>query len=209
MGSKIGVAKARKQWAQTELKRMRAMERSAKEQTARERIAHHEAGHAVVGVLLRQRFRYVTVKRQDEGLYVRLGHVQGIARGRRPDYNRGGVERTADRAVMFSMAGLEAERIYTGRQRIVVGAENDQKSAISHAEMRLMMSAFSTPDDKELGLYLGWLCYRTRAMLKTPLVWRAVESLARELLARETIKYNEARVIIQQAMSEHRESKIG
>jgi hypothetical protein len=167
----------------------------------RERVAHHEAGHAVIGILLKQRFRYVSIKTEETVDYVRFGHVEPVRRKRRPDYNRGGLERTAERSVMVCFAGLEAERIFTGRE-LRSGAVKDQESAVSHARARLMHGApFSGTDEKEVALYLEWLRYRTRKMLSAPSVWRAVGALAHELLAQQTIKYRDASAIVYNALA--------
>ncbi|MGI8836152.1 MAG: hypothetical protein ACR2H4_05885 [Pyrinomonadaceae bacterium] len=157
-----------------------------------ERTAYHEAGHVVIAHWLQKRFRYVTIKEDDEN----QGHMKNVPTGRRPDFNRGGYELRLEKIIMVKLAGPEAESVFAGR-RNRAGASDDYRDALDLAACRSPET-----DDEENYLYLKWLAYRTRKMLKTPYLWFAVEALARELLIKETIKYNEAREIIQKALKD-------
>ena len=158
-----------------------------------ERAAYHEAGHVVIAAYFGIRFRNVTIKPQIMDDYIRRGHVSWFdSQERWPDYSKASADRATDRFILVCMAGLEAERIHTGR-KIRSGADNDYKTDSRHAVGRL---AAYLPDNTSIKIYGEWLRLSARQLLSAPEIWRMVEAVASDLLKRETLTYKEVRNII-------------
>jgi hypothetical protein len=142
------------------------------------RTAYHEAGHAVMALALRCRFRHISIIPDDnQGT---LGHVlQGkIAtfdtETRDPSSK---MRYHLERLALVSLAGNAAECLFTDH-KIKTGSGSD----FSHACLYLN---YLTPDEDELLTYGKWLIERAKVILSSSWNWYAVETLAKELLKKK------------------------
>jgi len=144
--------------------------------------AYHEAGHAVIAI--------------SEGLSVWSISINGDGSGavfysplRNLNLEWDGSNRTrirVEKDVRVSLAGLIAERLHGGR--------HDPKwSAGDHNHAADMIYSI-TGSAEEANAYLKLLYIQTRQRLK--LSWPKVESLARELIARHSLKRAEVKEIV-------------
>ena len=159
-----------------------------------ERIAFHEAGHAVAAVLHRRGLRKATIVPDKES-----GTLGCVFTGRfgsrfKPDAHAGRKERDLiEGDVTVSLAGPVAEALASGRWNHV-GASRDYHHAVD------LLSYLC--GGRELQAYVNLLSVRTEAMfVNVDVHWRAVEQLAEVLLREKTIGGRRARAIIQEAWS--------
>jgi ATP-dependent Zn protease len=183
---------------------------------ARRAVAFHEAGHAVVALVVKgRRFRYVTIKPDEGG----RGHCMFTAWPRTMEPGTASLERLEPflrKAILVMLAGGAAEAQFRGR-RSYVGAEDDYASARTYAKW----ATASRDEQDEWGARDAWHeeCARcewgsTRGRCAcdayfNPLWMRAEELVEREmpaitalaeaLLERETIRYTEARDLVNTA----------
>lgn len=140
--------------------------------------AYHEAGHAVAAFTQRVGIRRVTIVPEADT----LGHMlrRKFSKSFRPDLRMTPhVRERIEAAVICLMAGGLAEAKAMGR-RNHVGAQGDRQQAVDLA------SYVCFPPD-ELEAYLSWLHIRTRGLLDNARTWQAVELLAGELLAKQSL----------------------
>lgn len=165
----------------------------AKDRKRMERVAYHEAGHAVASVLLGVGLRSVTIV-PDAGRGT-LGLCQGTPPGRgfRPDAAVDGrtMRRLQDQ-VMVLLAGGIAEYEFTRRHNHR-GCDHDYRVAAD-------LAGYACGGGKELEFFLGWLGERVRGLLRNRAHWPAVEALAAALMERRTIGGADARRVIHEAI---------
>ncbi len=152
---------------------------------ARNATAHHEAGHAVVALMLGIRFRHVTI----ESNATSLGHVRMRAwdKRSRPDVSMPPATRVRlERDILISLAGPEAERRFTGR-RNHVGAGSDYEQAADKA-------SYIAPSERSCIAYLKWLQVCADELVE--LHWDAISALALELLDRRRLLYLEVCAVV-------------
>ena len=159
-------------------------------QSKEEHVAYHEAAHVVAAYVLRRAFRSVTI--EPDGKSLGVTWLQG-KEGFRPDQDYSRLQdRRAERGILISFAGVEAEYVVTGR-RDHRGAAEDYRDAIDYA-------VGVTGSEKDASKYLQKMRLRAADLIRPPARWRAVEALAKALLSAKTIKGREARRIIGEAM---------
>jgi hypothetical protein len=172
--------------------------------------AYHEAGHAVVNVVLRLSFTYASiVPDEEEGS---LGHVHGAR------MSKNLVERIIcgtltlrdrehlESRIISLLAGPESERRYLGDEAAEAGAALDYRNALTYGE-RISCE----PD--ELSAYMEWLRLRAVNLLRIPWNWLAVERVAAELLKHKVVRSKRIRQFVRQAKDDcfeqlREESKI-
>jgi hypothetical protein len=159
-----------------------------------EATAYHEAGHAVVTVALGRAVRRVSIiRRADDNS---LGRSRGypLGGGFQPDVSRSRRSRkTIEERVIIKCAGFHAESRFTGRR-------NHAGAAYDRQEAKEFLSLLA--EDEELKKYLAWLDVRSKNLVGSQLIWRAIEYVARELLERKEITGQDVRRLYQQARSE-------
>ena len=96
--------------------------------------------------------------------------------------------------VMVCLAGREAERIFRPKKKGLCGASKDYEQAQN------LLHILVDEASPEFPVYWKLLWLRTQGVLKSPMVWTAVEGLAQALLERETLTRKEAKQLIQQAI---------
>jgi hypothetical protein len=160
----------------------------------RERVAYHEAGHAVAAYLLRRAFRYVTIIPKEGS----QGHVMPRQRPGGQPYQLGddvADGRRAERMIMVLLAGITAEAIRYGRRPPRWIRQSDIAQAIAWA----CCGAEPAVDPGGPWCWIEWLFRRTRYLLEAPRAWVAVEALAHALLQASRLSGPQARRIIQEA----------
>ena len=162
----------------------------------RERVAYHEAGHAVASYVFRQRFHYVTIKADDE--QESAGHLKSVLvkTMAKWEYSEGWPEMyraRLERLAMSSLAGVVAEGLMTGRHSWV-RASKDTRTALD------MVSPLTNGDLEEAARYRDWLTCRVRRLLSPAHYQRSIKAVAHALLRNETVSYSEARAIIERAI---------
>lgn len=153
--------------------------------------AYHEAGHAVMRLMLGRSVTRATIKSEGDT----LGSV-----GHRPakvDTEWLGEDwatrRWAETAIMVALAGPEAEQRLTG-SRNGAGAASDD--AWVH-EVSVDAEGYA---DERRQAYLRWLQLKVRDWVNDSQFWRQVEAVAAALLERETLTGAEVDRIRRQAL---------
>jgi hypothetical protein len=123
-------------------------------------VAHHEAGHAVLHVLGGRRLDRIVLRTTPGGCYGRVL----IVPGRAPS--------AADYGAALAAGPLAHARYLTGDMFALDKFSNFDRGAIAQA---------AEPGDP--AAFLAASMQRAAAALDIPAVWRAVETLARELSA--------------------------
>ena len=94
--------------------------------------------------------------------------------------------------IMSSLAGVVAEKIHTERSHWK-GAITDMQG-VSSLALR-----FCSNYKNEADLFIDWLIVRTEGMLRNPLHWHFVETVAAALLEHKTLSGRRLRAIIREA----------
>ena len=166
--------------------------------TSLERIAFHEAGHAVASCVLHRRFSHVSIEPDAEGL-----SLGGLVRRRRTSHpafrEHGGKfypwresRSVIKRDIMISLAGSIAETIFSKGEAMIRLDSPDYEKALSLATDNL-------PTNKTPEKHVDSLAIKSFFIIQD-LNWPAVESLAAALLEKKRIRFMEARKIISMAM---------
>jgi Peptidase family M41 len=160
--------------------------------------AYHEAGHAVAAWKFGLRFKHVTIKAQEDT----LGHM---LHGRSPKWFRPDCDNSdrtrlrAERRIITSLAGQLAEGKYYGR-RPRFGMWGDNDSAVNMA-LHLCGSAKTT------SAYLNFCFHASGDLVNT--FWREIRAVAKALLKRETLSYDDTLEVIMPGMKDLRLSFQG
>ena len=97
---------------------------------------------------------------------------------------------------MFTLGGMVAERLFTGRTDWPVSRYTDTDNAVDTA------SYFTrTPD--ETSAFVDWMWERTKAILEFEPHSKAIHTLSLELLEKREIKGRDAAAIIKGVIQEH------
>jgi ATP-dependent Zn protease len=161
-----------------------------------EAIAYHEAGHAVVAHALGQAVPLVSFVPDEEDDSLGRCHQNLMGEWFRPDSDTSGRTRnTIEKRVIILFAGFHAEARFTGRRNYKV-ASWDRGAAAD------ILSYLTQDREEELRAYLAWLDVRSKDMVNSPMNWRAIEYVARELLARRQLNGKDIRRLCQQARND-------
>lgn len=169
---------------------MRKQEEPRKRPSQLQRLAYHEAGHAVAAYLVHRRFTEVSIISDPDKNT--LGHcstawVPTFA----PDVDSSPKTRNQVEArIITSLGGPVAENLLTGRT-----VSLERSSDIHDA---LNLSGYVCGDEKEESAYVNWLWECTRLLLGRH--WAAIQALAQELVKRRRIGERLARKTIREAM---------
>lgn len=132
-----------------------------------DRTAYHEAGHAVACIAQGIKFRYVTIIPNDEGAN---GHIK-YCMVRIPEY---ATNRTLIKHGIKTLAGTCAEKIKFGRYSH--GFASDRENAVDY---------YIKAGIENVNPYF----LKTETLLKNH--WSKVERIAKALLHKKTLTYNE------------------
>lgn len=152
-----------------------------------ELIAYHEAGHALVALLLGGEVRQVTIEPENDDGPQRQGDTQVL-------WRRAGLSDKdfATRAVQVCLAGPVAEMIYSGdpyHPGLVAEWAADWREAWQAA-------APLHADERERLKYLEAVSIELYHRLHTDDLWAALASLADNLLAHETLEREQVEEIV-------------
>jgi len=156
----------------------------------RQRTAYHEAGHAVLDWRLGTRLRRATIIANPGDQT--LGHVLPVKIDRRFDpslHDQYTVRRRLEPRIVAMMAGVIAERRFTGRRRNWAGAESDL-----HEAQGLALHCLGGNTGKAFTKYFAWLFEESREWVEAE--WPRIEAVAPALLERETLNGRELRGVI-------------
>ncbi len=158
--------------------------------TALQRTAFHEAGHAAMFFTQGRKFRHVTIVADETKCS--LGHVLHDAlKNFHPDENDDWKTRKMlEEAILCSLAGPAAERIFAGR-RNWRGAAGDLRYVTN-------VATCFVPDSEEASAFISWLWIRANNVVQAK--WRMVEILAAALLEQKTLSYKEAQLALRDAV---------
>ncbi len=170
-----------------------------------EEIAYHEAGHAVVAFLLRVHYKLVSIKPQDNP--PAAGRVT-----ERVSYYEIAAELFPRGSPMYPMHRFLVENeivvILAGPIAALKHEEQDDLDPYEIADAMLDDPEFLKAEERagsyiceyeeEVGAYLGWLF--ERAVLTLDKSWPAVEALARVLLERKELDFDDSEKIIKVAL---------
>lgn len=161
-----------------------------------ERVAYHEAGHAVVDNLFRHPIHRASIVSNED----MLGHVQ--RRGRTQRFV-GKVEQfdylfdvptraRLESEVMCMFAGVIAERRFTGKRHNWQGARSDLH------EINGLVGRMAA--DNEFYAYRKWLKTRAENIIYTPWIWSRIEAVAKALLDEKQMSGRRVREVINAAI---------
>lgn len=159
-----------------------------------ERLAHHEAGHAVACYLVRLPFSQVSIVADPSKNS--LGHVTPqFWPGFRAQMEFGGlkeaqIKNRVERAVTALLAGQEAEMHFDPKSK-AEGAYSDFERAFDLAERQYADVAQA---------YIDWMLAYTRQMIRFAPNWNAIEQLAQVLIESHAFGSRRARQVIAQAI---------
>lgn len=160
-----------------------------------EKIAYHEAGHAVAAYYLKRRFKSVTII-PSEGYLGLLESHKSQFKNFDPECDNS--HRTVNRIgteIMIDFAGGIAEKMAATRYNWR-GSSQDWNSAQK-------LACYNVDSGEQLNAYVNWLWTKSKGMMRHEWVWHAVKMLAKELITHKAISYPKARKIIEQAEDEY------
>lgn len=153
-----------------------------------ELTAYHEAGHALMAVLLGGRVKHVTIDPDNDDGPKRFGDTQ-------IRWRSGITERKfAEISVQVSLAGPVAEMIYSGEPYhpgFVPEWSADWREAWNSA-------ALSHPDERKRMQHLEQVSIQLYHHLNDGSYWEALASLADNLLAHETLDAEQVEEIVRE-----------
>ena len=164
----------------------------------RERVAYHEAGHAVMCYELHLPFKRVSIVPDAES--AGRVHPHDPPPGFRPDCETDlRTEQRIKHQVMALLAGSLAENLAArpGPQR---WAEGDSDNALSFA-------TYVTGSGEEASAYVRWLWERTKLYLSRPWVWAEVKALVAALLEHDDLSGPRARRVIKEGLRAWRDAE--
>jgi hypothetical protein len=174
-----------------------------------EKVAYHEAGHAMyrLGTLLRPRmvahllnlrFSNISIIPKDDYIGV-VTRPTNVFQGFQPDIDSESSKsrKRIESEIMLSFAGRITEQLFSGRYTWKDSYQDDNNA--------INMASYMTGSEDELNAYTKWIWIRTKNLISNPIYWAAIQALANELIIRKEIKSREARKIIYKAMHRKQE----
>ncbi len=159
--------------------------------TDAERVAYHEAGHAVVVYCLKIRFRHISVDPKDLGGEAG-GGVVAVSRSVIKSLHGvdcGGAQRSrVESFIRVLLAGVIGEGLLSG--------ECDWRESEQDFQVALQLAGNMSGGMDEQIAYVTWLWESTKNLLSYEWRKEAVHDLARALLKDGKVGYRRARAII-------------
>jgi len=169
--------------------------------TRKERIAYHEAGHAVMAHILHKRIKGVSIL-PDKDIHTLGKFEQG--KSAKIDFSETSPKTRyeLEKQVMIDFAGEVVEYLLIGKfdKLTNIGSSTDWHYAYDF----ILTQTDYDVDESEA--YAHWLWLRTKGELKIDYQWNAIQVLAQELIKRNYISGRYAREIIQQSIKDFSES---
>ncbi len=152
------------------------------EPTHDEVTAYHEAGHAVIALALGRTIHRVSVLPNRE----RMGEVR-FSKGAKP------TDDWTEREILIALGGLAAEARHTGTYEMGAATE----------DLRFVRKlALERKSDRQVERYEQRMLDKTEYMLADEGNWKAVESIAKELMKHGAISGRAARHLFELATKE-------
>jgi hypothetical protein len=171
-------------------------------QSQREIMAYHEAGHAVAAI-------EVGVEIGQEGVSIVPGEgFSGLTHlllkiSSRPDFKPADEDRLgAEKLAIASLAGHAAQRKYRPSSVRSDHGQSDRKNVVD------LMSRFA-PRDRGRDVYLKWLRIRAEELVANDATWTKIEAVAKALVERDRLSAEEAKEVASGAWVEMRETGTG
>lgn len=147
-----------------------------------ERVAFHEAGHALLMIHFKMPFEYISIIPNPKF----LGHIKHTPNPE-TDIN------SLVKEVMVLYAGTITEQIYLKRNGLDEKESNLRQGASGDSlEIKNLVQGFFPEDEEQQKLFVDWVFYRT--MQKVKKAWPSIEILAKALLKKPVITYQELRL---------------
>lgn len=171
--------------------------------------AYHEAGHAVMALLLKKRFSMATIEPGEDflGMVAYSGLQAWESRTELLEYGSfddlGARDRSfLERDIMVSLAGPVAEAIYLGAADVAVhlGGRGDYQKILD------LVTRFMAPDEAQP--YVKWLEERAKTRLENPISWRGVTAVAECLLEEKTLTRNRVKSAVAADLDEWKRGLI-
>jgi len=155
-----------------------------------QRIAIHEAGHAVMAYLCGRRVGEVTAVPHGEI----LGHVEyrGFASFPARSLDDARARRKLETEIMIALAGLAAEYLNPGPV--------DHPGAAADLQRALQIALFALADPDEATAFINWLFVRTRNRLRDPACKRAIKALTADLVRHGSLTGQEVRSLLRRSL---------
>lgn len=158
--------------------------------------AYHEAGCAAaahyLGIPLANAGATIIAKDDLDGYVTRLpGFLHGLGQ---PDYEEltDAKRLIAERYVIFTLAGMEAQRKYRPSSVRHYHSSHDYHHAVD-------VISYFAPEEAKLNAYLRLLGVRARNLVTNPQGWQGIEALASALMERKTLSAEEVRCVLSNA----------
>jgi ATP-dependent Zn protease len=174
----------------------------ARAQREKEATAHHEAGHAILSIVLKRPLVRVSIRPDAETF--RFGICQGRpcvpawldweAEDQTPR-----ARRWFERELVVLYAGQVAEAKFLGRAHAPHGAGHDDGTAADFA------LKFCGQSEDEASAFLGWMYARARTLVNVEHHWHGVRRLAEALLEREELSGRSIRKVWHASLDESRQ----
>lgn len=157
--------------------------------------AHHEAGHAVVAVVLGITIKQVSIAPNEESLGNCI-HPDVCQFGYRGAYSR---RRIARDCIIVSYAGVEAEKIFDSKAEEWCSLEDEGNAFNLSREFSVLPRGCRCVGDEAHLEFLAKLQSEARRLVRKH--WPAVEALADALIQKQRVSGEEASRIIEDAIS--------
>jgi len=155
-----------------------------------QRIAIHEAGHAVMAYLCGRRIGAMSAVRHGEI----LGELEyrGFTSFPARPLDDARARRKLETEIMIALAGLAAEYLHRGPV--------DRRGAATDLQRALSIAQAATADPEEATAFVNWLFVRARNRLCVPACARAVKALAVELARQGSLTGAEVRALLRRSL---------
>lgn len=172
------------------------MSKRTKDKLSRlEKVAYHEAGHAVACFFAKKPYKHVTIEPGEDS----YGHIRHfpLPDSFQPDIDSESyrMQKRIEQEIILLYSGHAAEVLAAGRHNWR-GASDDTRRAVD-------LALYVNGDPKQTSAYLQWAWLKTMNFLKLPFRWVAVEGLAKALLERNNINKKEAKKIITTSIEDY------
>lgn len=155
-----------------------------------QRIAIHEAGHAVMAYLCGRRLGAISAIPHGEI----LGELEyrGFTSFPARSLDDARARRKLETEIMIAMAGLAAEYVHPGPV--------DRPGAVADLQRALNIALATSADPEEATAFINWLFVRARNRLRVPACARAIKALAAVLVRRGSLTGAEVRALLQRSL---------
>ncbi len=160
--------------------------------TSIEKTAYHEAGHAVAAFYYKRRFVKISIVPDDESLG-RVIYPNSYWKWFKFDKNTPIIRARIEEEILKKFAGEVAERIASKSDNLGRPREHNRRAR--------ELASFVCGSKQEINSFIQWLWRRETYLMQDPCRWAAVEALAKALLEKKEIGYQETRKIISSAIA--------